>query len=84
MAKMFGILMIVALIWVGLTIYTEGTDRAFGGFFARFSQESVRDAAGRAIPRSPLERLRAAGEGARDRQMSRIERQLLDVEQPEE
>jgi len=34
MGKIFGILLIVAGIWVGLTIFSEGTDRAFGGFFA--------------------------------------------------
>jgi hypothetical protein len=34
MGKIFGILLIVLGIWVGLTIFSEGTDSAFGGLFA--------------------------------------------------
>lgn len=34
MAKAFGVLLIVALIWIGLEFYLEGPARAFGGVFA--------------------------------------------------
>ena len=37
MGKLFGILLIVFAIWVGMSIYTEGTDRAFGGILASFA-----------------------------------------------
>jgi hypothetical protein len=38
-AKAFGILAILIGIWVGLTVYMEGVDNAFGGAFAFFSSE---------------------------------------------
>ncbi len=34
MAKVFGILMLVLLVWIGLEILTNGMDSAFGGIFA--------------------------------------------------
>jgi hypothetical protein len=34
MAKAFGILLIVLGVWLGLEIFTKGTDEAFGGIFA--------------------------------------------------
>lgn len=34
MSKIFGILLIVVGVWVGITIFTEGADTAFGGLFA--------------------------------------------------
>jgi hypothetical protein len=34
MAKIFGILLIVLGVWVGMEIFTKGTDGAFGGIFA--------------------------------------------------
>jgi hypothetical protein len=37
MGKVFGLLLIVALVWVGLEFYTEGPSRAFGGVFASFA-----------------------------------------------
>jgi hypothetical protein len=40
MGKLFAILLIVGAIWVGMEIYNEGTDKAFGGIFAPL--ESVR------------------------------------------
>jgi hypothetical protein len=38
--RLFVILLIVAAVWVGMKIYNEGTDEAFGGIFAPL--ESVR------------------------------------------
>jgi hypothetical protein len=53
MAKIFGILVIVVAVWVGLTIFNEGTDAAFGGLFASKTQlgQTQLDPAGRPLPR---------------------------------
>ena len=37
MQKIFGILFILVAVWIGIEVYTEGTDRAFGGLFASHS-----------------------------------------------
>jgi hypothetical protein len=50
MGKIFGILMIVIGIWVGLTVFREGTDAAFGGLFADAKKETA-DTAGRPVTR---------------------------------
>jgi len=67
MQKLFGIVLIVALIWVGVTVFTEGTQgvlKWIPGVDHTPAQEA------------PIDRLRSKGEAARDRQMDRIERQL--------
>ncbi len=38
MARVIGILFIVAGIWVGLEVYTEGVEGAFGGMFAGWTK----------------------------------------------
>ncbi len=68
MGKVFGILLIVFALWIGLSIFTEGTDRAFGGLLSRFAP--ARDTG------APLERVRERAEAAREAQLERIERQL--------
>ncbi len=74
MGKVFAILLIVFALWIGLSIFTEGTDRAFGGLLSRFApvlaEGQSRDT------RAPLERVRERAEAARDQQLDRIERQL--------
>jgi hypothetical protein len=50
MGKVFGILLIVIGVWVGLTIFNEGTDAAFGGLF-RGANTEASDASGRPLPR---------------------------------
>jgi hypothetical protein len=40
MGKMFGILLVILAIWVGLTVYDKGVDRAFGGLFAGSKKEA--------------------------------------------
>jgi hypothetical protein len=57
MGKVFGILLIVVVVWVGLTIFNEGTDAAFGGLFAGSGRE-VADGSGRPLPRRVEERVR--------------------------
>jgi len=39
MGKAFGILLIVVGIWVGLELYSEGTQNAFGGLFVKLGME---------------------------------------------
>jgi len=34
MQKIFGVLLILLAVWVAIEVYTNGTDRAFGGLFA--------------------------------------------------
>ena len=38
MAKIFGVLLIVLGVWLGMEIYTKGMDHAFGGALARWSE----------------------------------------------
>jgi len=59
MGKSFGILLIVVAIWVGLTIFNEGTDAAFGGLFAS-SRDEAADESGRPLPRRVEESVRKA------------------------
>ena len=70
MQKIFGIGLIVVAVWVGVTVYTEGMDNAFGGAFARFSSGSAQDGT------STLKRVQRSASKARDRQLERVERQL--------
>lgn len=54
MAKVLGILFIVLGVWIGMEIFTKGTDEAFGGLFAA----SDASAAG-APAEPPIQRIRA-------------------------
>jgi hypothetical protein len=68
MQRIFGIAVIVGLIWLGLSIFTQGTQ-------ATFAWLPWVDPTAPADP-SPLERFRAQGESARDSALERVERQL--------
>jgi hypothetical protein len=70
MQKMIGIGIVVAVVWVGVTVYTEGIDNAFGGALAGFASKSAGDAT------STLKRIQRSASNARDRQLERVERQL--------
>jgi hypothetical protein len=74
MGKIFGILVIILGIWIGLTIYTEGTHQAFGGIFASFGESGspteVSDT------RNPLQRIRERSQQAQDEGYDRVERAL--------
>jgi hypothetical protein len=48
MGKVFGILLVLAAIWVGVTIYNEGTENAFGGILAPVESVRSPDALGAA------------------------------------
>jgi hypothetical protein len=68
MGKAIVILMIVLGIWIGLEVFTKGTDQAFGGVFASG------DAASRAPAEAPLKRIRASAQRSADEVGARIER----------
>jgi len=68
MQKLFGIILVVGLIWVGVTVFTEGTQGVLK-WLPWVSEPGPAEPA-------PIDRLRSKGEAARDQQMNRIERQL--------
>ena len=70
MQKIFGILVIVLGVWVGMEVYTKGTHAALGGVFARFVDTPPHET------KSPLERIEQRGMEARERQLGRIEKQI--------
>lgn len=70
MSKIFGVLLIVVAIWVGLTIFNEGTDAAFGGLFASSGKEAA-NAGGRPLPRRVEEIVRKAYREHEERTESR-------------
>ena len=73
MGKIYGIALIVVGIWVGMTIFTEGLDNAFGGIFTKIGAEPV----GRDV-RAPTERIRDRVQSAADERTERIERLVGD------
>jgi hypothetical protein len=68
MGKLFAIVLIAIAVWVGLTIYTEGTDQAFGGLFAGSSGSSTLDAPEtRSAPRRAGDAFQRAYDASEDR-----------------
>ena len=59
--------------WVGITLYTEGSDRAFGGMFARFRNSTALDAP---ATRSTQDRAVDAYQRAWNTSEGRVDRQL--------
>ncbi|MFQ5514092.1 MAG: hypothetical protein ACE5FG_06590 [Myxococcota bacterium] len=72
MGKVFAIGLIVLGIWVGLSVYTDGSERAFGGLFSGFSRPEAETLQ----KDPPLDRIRSRAEAARDEGLDRIERAL--------
>jgi hypothetical protein len=72
MGKMFGILMIVVALWVGLEVYQNGTDGAFGGALAGLTGSSEERQPGerRPVPQragAAVERAHTAANARRER-----------------
>ncbi len=59
MGKIFAILFIVVLVWVGLEVSTEGVGGAFGGLFTRIPGVAASEPA---ASRSTMDRARGAVE----------------------
>lgn len=72
MGKAIIILMLVLGVWVGMEVFTKGTDQAFGGIFASG------DSASRAPAEAPLQRIRASAQKSSDAVGERIERGIGD------
>ncbi len=69
MGRIAGILFMVLGIWVGMEIFTQGVDAAFGGVFARWSHVDT-DADPLPADRSPAQRIgdrvrESLGQGAK-------------------
>lgn len=82
MSRIFGLGLMLAALYVGLTIYTEGTDRALGGIFASApvapdTESSGRSAASRLGAGRPLtERIRERVKRDLQKGAARYDRQL--------
>ena len=73
MQKVFGIAFIVIAIWVGLEVFTKGTDGAFGGALATLSPASAR---GPAASGGPItDRVRAKVDAVNRAHEARVSRQ---------
>lgn len=72
MGRIFGILLIGLGIWVGLEIYLEGTQNAFGGILASHASEAPRD------QRSTPQRAGDAVRGSLESEQQRHDRILDD------
>ncbi len=76
MAKIFGILLVVVGIWLGLEVYLNGMQGAFGGALASLDGSATGQAA--ANPRSVPQRAGDAVERAHDEAQARLNRMLDD------
>jgi hypothetical protein len=73
MGKLFGILFIVTLVWVGLEVFTEGVGGAFGGLFTRIPGVEASEPA---ASRSTMERARGSVERSYEESEQRYDRLL--------
>jgi hypothetical protein len=73
MGKLFAIVLMVIGIWVAVTVYSEGTDRAFGGLFAGSLGSSTVDVT---ETRSTPQRAGEAVQRAYDESQDRFDRAL--------
>ena len=66
MGKMFGLVVLVTALWVGMEVYQEGVDGAFGGAFAALGDSdgeyAPRD--GRSVPRRAGDKVQGAHDEA--------------------
>jgi hypothetical protein len=67
MGKIFGILLLVVGIWVGLEVYTEGTQNAFGGALAFLGESSDEVQDRRTAPQRAGDSVRSAQHEAEER-----------------
>lgn len=75
MRKVFGILAIVLGIWIGIEVYTQGADRAFGGLFAWFQKTDPEDVREQSV--TPVtRRAEKAFQRAYDKSLDRVDEQL--------
>ena len=70
MGKLFGIILLVLGIWLGVEVFTEGVDGAFGGIFASGSADEAPPT------RSTSERAADSVRRAYSESVDRVDRQL--------
>lgn len=64
--KVFFFLFLVVALWVGMTLYTEGSQQAFGGLFAGLASEQAETSA-------PASRLQERMTQRHDRHQQRLD-----------
>lgn len=79
MAKVLGILVIVLGVWIGMEIFTKGTDEAFGGLFAAGGSSEAGVAA-----EPPVQRIRSRVERDMAAGLARSEPGSVDESDPDE
>ena len=79
MAKVLGILLIVLGVWIGMEIFTKGTDEEIGGLFAA---GGAREAGTAAEP--PVQRIRSRVEQDMAAGLARSEPGSVDESDPDE
>ncbi len=66
MGKMFGLVVLVIALWVGMEVYQEGVDGAFGGAFAEMGDSDGEQASrdGRSVPRRAGDKVQGSHDAA--------------------
>jgi hypothetical protein len=75
MGKAFGLALIVLGIYVGMELYTEGTQRAFGGVFVQLGMAEA-PAEGGTAEEAPLDAVRSRASENAERAASRGQSQI--------
>jgi hypothetical protein len=73
MQKIFGILLILLLVWVGIEVFTKGTDGAFGGIFASHAQTRDGGHTGGGLPDSVRDRVKSAVRTNEERTLQHVD-----------
>ncbi|HKE11048.1 MAG TPA: hypothetical protein VKE73_05705 [Myxococcota bacterium] len=73
MQKIFGILLMLVLIWAAIEVFTKGTGGAFGGVFASHSQTQDAVQAGGGVPDRVRDRVRSAVRTNEERTLQHVD-----------
>jgi len=73
MQKVFGILFILVAIWVGIEVFTKGTDGAFGGLFASHSPAPASAQASGTLPNRVRDQVNSAYRTHEERMLQQAE-----------
>jgi hypothetical protein len=73
MQKIFGVLLILLAVWVGIEIYTQGMDGAFGGLFASHSGTQRGPQTGGGLPDQVRDRVKGAVRTNEERTLQHME-----------
>ncbi len=75
MGRIFGLVMLITALWVGMEVYQEGIDAAFGGAFAALGDSDGEDAPrdGRSVPRRAGDKVQNAHDEAAVRRARLLE-----------